>query len=455
MSNQSNEITVGQFFGVVRRSLKRGLIYILATAVVLLAVLLPVKSFTDKKVYSTTISFTDITESMLSKMDAQKAFVVNEALKDKNDSSLNSSVLENLSVSAKNTTTGTETDANYIPTTYEITLKASKKINFSSGEYKNVLDSIANAYIRNFSTTTVTSLTFNYTQTEMNATEYLGSVLDFADIIEKYSSIITNDLNNATTFEEYTDSNGYTAKDLLAQFTLTRSTVERLKTTIISNKLERTSNGLESYISLNKNLAESNATSLKVQLDDIADSIEKYSNIIGSVQKDANGNNIYVYDDTNLVALMNKRTAVAAEYSSAIQKRDSFQTYLDYINNTTTTNGVTTELEESKKHTFLDKSSEEYSTLKTTTEGNITTIFNSLNSTVTNYNALVNEYLSSTSAQTNIVQTEFAHSATESSLSNTTLIILLVIAILIAYIVAFTQTYAKLKANGYFVREKE
>ena len=126
--NMENEITLAQLFGVVKKSFKRAIIYVLASAILLGCILLAVRAIVAKDVYTTTISFSQTDENALSKLNSNKANMVNKALAKQftDGSALDyaEEITNNLTITAivpeKN-----EEDEDFIPTKFTISLNKS------------------------------------------------------------------------------------------------------------------------------------------------------------------------------------------------------------------------------------------------------------------------------------------------------------------------------------------
>lgn len=428
MEKQENEITIGQLFGIVKKSLKRGLLYILITAIVLTSVMLTVKAFTETKVYTTTVSFTDADENILSKLNAQKTNVITNALKsaNKNDANLNEKILSNLSIAAK------DTDADnkeYIPNTFVITLKADSDIDFTKDEYKNVLDNIAEEYKKKFTKNDMQTYLLIYSSANLDSDEYLEQTIDLSEIITDFQAKIKDDLNDFDDLESFvSNDNNKRVKDISSVLTTANTSLNTLKNTIVLNKIEKSDGSLSRYITLCKTTYTNEETAKKSYLEELNNSLEKYSNVIKTVtSNDSGGSTMYVYNDENFIKLVNEKNQVAKELSEITKKKNMFENF-----ETTTTTTTTTD------------------EIKSTIVESIKTIFNTIESSITDYNTLAKDYNNMQTGTSQLTRVESAHTTIENAIGTKTILLIVVAACFIAYIVAFSQTFAKQKSNGYF-----
>lgn len=291
MSNQDKDLTVGQLCGIIKKSFRRSLIYILITVVCLSAILFTVKGFTDTKVFSTTLVFSDVKESPLSGLNANKAFVLDRATSDKNNPSLSSLLLPDLSVSAE---VPEGEAASFISNTYVISLKHNKKTGLTSNEYKNIVDNVANEYVRSFSATLQT-LPFNYYESELASSEYIHHILNLSETIEEYIKILETELASFDNLSSFTYENKSGEKkgvtNFLSELTVTKSTLSRLTQTVITNKIEKTEGGLVSYLTYARDTANAKVARLSESLKESELVLEKYKNVSQIVQPYQFGDN--------------------------------------------------------------------------------------------------------------------------------------------------------------------
>lgn len=429
MENQSKEITIGQLFGIFKKSLKRGLLYVLITAIILATVMITVKSFTETKVFTTTVSFSNTSENTLSKLNSNKASAINNALKNANkyDVDTSETVLSNFSIAVKDTNAENK---EYVPDTFVISLKADKDLSFSNTEYKNVLDNIAEEYKKAFINKDVQALSFNYSTQMLDSYEYLQQVMDLSKIISSFISQIKNEIKYFGDFGAFATAESKNVNDILSSLNATNTSIESLKNIVVMNKIERSDGSLLNYITLNKTLYGNKEASLKSLLVELNKSLDAYGTVIKTVtNKDVNGTNTIVYNDENFIKLVNEKNEAAQELSNVTEKLGTFTSYETKIGSTTN---------ESIKNTVVGNG------------GLIKTNFDAIQSAVNDYNVLAKAYNETQSNASTLTRLDGAHTSIENSISTKMVILVIVAACFVAYIVAFSQTFAIQKANGYF-----
>ena len=430
MGNSSNEITIGQLFGVFKKSLKRGLIYILVTAIVATAVLLSVKAFTDTKVYSTSITFSEVSENMLPRLNANKSVIVNKAL-EKTGKPIGDSldVTNNLSVSAvevNSESAGTD----YIPTSFNLTLKPTGELGYTSSEYKELLDNIANEYAVYFSQRELQTVALNVSTSLLSSIEYIDRVFTLSAVTEDYIELLEEYLADFDELGDFTsDTSRKTVKEVIASLYLCNTQLGIIKDVIVANKIEKSTNGLLTGLNSEKQKRDMSVAALTSQKDVVDTAIVNYKEILTNVKKDDNGNNQYFYDDSGYLALVQQSVALAGKLENANKA-------VAIITNDISNIG-----------SFTDTPDNE---LVKKAETDIKAAYEQINSSVNDYNVLAKEYNASQQKSSVARQINPAHSALEGVIGVKLIVVVLVAALLIAYIVAYSQTYAKMKANGYF-----
>lgn len=430
MSNQNKDITFGQLFGVFKKSLKRGLIYILVTAIVATAVLLSVKAFTDTKVYSTSITFSEVSENMLPRLNANKSVIVNKAL-EKTGKPIGDSldVTNNLSVSAvevNSESAGTD----YIPTSFNLTLKPTGELGYTSSEYKELLDNIANEYAVYFSQRELQTVALNVSTSLLSSIEYIDRVFTLSAVTEDYIELLEEYLADFDELGDFTsDTSRKTVKDVIASLYLCNTQLELIKDVIVANKIEKSTNGLLTGLNSEKQKRDMSVAALTSQKDVVDTAIVNYKEILTNVKKDDNGNNQYFYDDSGYLALVQQSVALAGKLENANKA-------VAIITNDISNIGSITDTPDNE---IVEKA-----------KIDINAVYEQINSSVNDYNVLAKEYNASQQKSSVARQINPAHSELEGVIGVKLIVVVLVAALLIAYIVAYSQTYAKMKANGYF-----
>lgn len=426
MENQEKEITLGQLFGVFKKSLKRGLIYVLASVLIASLVLLAVKMFTNKTVYSTTIAFTEVEENMLPSLNSNKSNVINKALKE-NEKEIEKSnvILKDLSVSALEVAK-IEDDEDFIPTSYVITLKKDKDLGFTSTEYKELLDSIATTYVNLYSQKSLQNIAFNFSENGIDTVEYIQSVDNLIEICDTTITTLKTNLQNFDELNDFfSDTTKKTINDTITELTVSNTVLKNLNTTIITNNIEKTEGGLKNYLEITKADFEKTYSSLDAQKTALLEAITNYTNMITAIEQNENGNNQYIFNDEGYMILANQYTAISGQSANAQAK---ITLYDNYITNLPASSSA--------------MSTENLTQLKNT--------YSSIKKSMEDYNTLAKEYNVNQTKTSIAKQINATHSTSDGLISMKILILVDVAIALIAYVVAFSQTFTKMKENGYF-----
>ena len=238
MDNQENEMSLSQLFAVFKKSLIRSLIYVLVSVIFFTAVLVLVKTFTSTNVYNSTVD-----DTLLTSMNSYKANAVNKALKaDSKSLDISDEVVKNLTVSAV-IPSANEDDSSFIPTSFNVSLKSSSELKLSSGEYKSIVDNVANEFVNQFATSGMPELSKNIINVNSqleNQTEYLQIAYYFSDIIDDYilnlNSFISSNPAVASAIISHKNENGEVVSKslngIISDFTAIKSTIDLLKQNI-------------------------------------------------------------------------------------------------------------------------------------------------------------------------------------------------------------------------------
>lgn len=425
---EQKELTLGQIFSVIKKSLKLGLIYILITIVLATTVLFTIKSFTDTKVYSSAVSFTESTETTLSTMNYNKSNVVNKALNKANLSlDLSNDVVKNLTVTAI-VPDNLSSEESFLPTSFTITLKYDKKLNLSSSEYTDLLNEITKELLNLFVVSSLPNETYSYDiENELNSVEYLQIADTLSSNIDYYYGLITSVTSSHQTAGDFSNpETGKTINNTISKLKSISNNVNNISQTIINKRVENI-NGLEDYLDWSISKAQSEVTYYTALQTEAKNGLEKYSNLLSSVST-GSGSNVYIYDDTGYLELYNKLMDITSNLASANKSLSVAQEYK---------NGLAT-----AKNT--DES------VNTYVKNKLIEINNSLVSLINEYKVNAKAYNDVQYLSTEVKINKTAHSDTEGIIGMTVIILLNLSLVIIAYIVAYVQTYSKLKKAGYF-----
>lgn len=420
MDNQENGISLGQLFSVVKKSLLRGLIYVLVSVIMLTAILVLVKTFTSTNVYNATVTFSTADANALSSMNSYKANAVNKALKT-DDKSLDVSdeVVKNLSVSAI-IPAANEDDSSFIPTSFTVSLKSSSELNFSSGEYKSLVDNIAKEYVNQFATGSMPELYLSVadvnSQLEHNA-EYLQIAFYLSDIIDDYL-LNLNSFASSNTAAATFANNGTTLNSVISDLNFLKSSVDSLKYTIAINKYGFK---LNEYLATAEALITAEEDKYQQINTDAQAALTAYKATISDITQTEN--NVYVVDTSVFKSLSEKAEIASKQFAEATRKKTEITTLKTLVGSESGTQneGVATSLKA-------------YAT--------------TLSSVLTNYKKLSNEFNDNKILISAATVSKPAYSKAESFIGLKIILIADVAFALIAYVVAFSQTFAIMKKKG-------
>ncbi len=161
MENNTNKFTFSQFFDITKIALKKGLIYILVSVIVVGAILLGIRAFTASTSSISKITIPETTTQTLTILNDGKSSATTTALTSfKEGEYLDSAdkVLENLYINSEIPDENKD-DADFIPTTFEITLYNTNELDLSLNEYNKLLDLITAELLNNSAFSAITEKT--------------------------------------------------------------------------------------------------------------------------------------------------------------------------------------------------------------------------------------------------------------------------------------------------------
>ncbi len=425
MANSENEITFGQLLSIFKKSLKKAVVYMLITVVAVTSVLIFIKGVTDKKVYRTTISFTEVTEQTLDSLNYNKSNAVGKALAETRKSLDNSTELvKNLSIAASTKKKNvTETEA-YLPTTFELSLRTSNKLNFTSNEYKELLDSISRQYVKIFSIAEMSTYAQSY-----DASSDFGNI-EYFQIADKLSSLTRSlnvvlsdylvDFNYSDDFRSSVTNK--TFSDIIISLELLEDDLESIKHYIVYNKAELSKTGIKDYLSVADGLLDSKIANYQAQLTNAKYLLDSYT---ADSSYDKDGNLIVSSKDSEIVL---KIITDVNTYSAALARHQEEKSNIGfysslYDSTTITTTGAAKD--------FAEKKLKEYS--------------QNLTSIVEEYKEMAKEYNHSSYLSSTVVITSSAVAKTDAVFSDGLVIVIVILAAILAYCVAFFKTLNQVK----------
>ena len=445
MDNQDNGISLGQLFSVVKKSFKRGLIYVIVSVIVLSAVLVLIKTFTSKSVYNATISFSTTDETILSSMNSFKANAVNKALStDGKGLDISDEVVKNLSVSAV-IPEEKEKDSAFTPTSFTVSLKNSSELDLSSGEYKSLVDNIAKEYVNQFAAKGMPELsksTINVNSQLENQIEHLQIAYYISDTINDYLVSLESYAKSnpavvdATIFYK-NESNQIVSKSLngiIADFSLIKSSIDSLKETIA---IKNCGFNLKDYIDGAKTSIDAEVEAYKTLNDDAQKALNNYKSTV-SGQQDLNldkiddktyfiDNSVYIIDNSVYETLVRRADDASKKYLNAQIKQAEITKLIEFLNKNTAN---------------IDDN------VKQNIENNLVNSANNLSNTLKTYESIAKEFNDNKTIISDAKVSKPAYATSESFINTKIILIADVAALLIAYMVAFSQTFAIMKRKG-------
>lgn len=430
---EQKELTLGQIFGVIKKSFKLGLIYVLITVVLATTILFTIKSFTDTKLYTSSVTFSNTTETALSTMNYNKSNVINKAL-NKADLSLDMSndVAKNLTVTAI-VPDNLSSDEAFLPTSFTVTLKPDKKLNLTSSEYTDLLNEITKEFLNLFAVSDLSNETYSYDiANELENVEFLQIADTLSTNIDYYYNLITTATSSHQTAGDFCNpETGKTLNDTASKLASLSNSVSNVLQTIINKRVENV-DGLNDYLDWSISKAQSEVTYYTALQTEAKNALDKYNSLLSS-NVSAVGNNVYVYNDSGYLELYNKLMDITSKLASA---NKSYSIATDYKTN-------------------LADSKNTDANVNTYVKNKLTEINNSLANTVNEYKLTAKAYNDVQYLSAEIKINKTAHSDTEGLIGMTIIVLLDLTLGIIAYIVAYIQTYNKLKRIGYFNQTEE
>ncbi|MCQ2386980.1 MAG: hypothetical protein MJ066_00845 [Clostridia bacterium] len=428
--NEEKEISLGQLFKVVKKSLKLGLIYILVSVIVASAILFSIQGFTGVKCYSANISFGVASTELKTNMDNKKSEIVFKALENSNLSSeLATDVIKNLSiVGIIPDKFAEDEDVEFIPSSYTIKLQKDKTLNLTDGQYLTLIDNISNEYVNAFAKTPLPTITINYNvDNELKNIEYIQVAIDLRNIANSAYmslSVMDNDVKNYRDFET-----GKSITDVYAEISSSMYLLGGIQNEIIISKIEKNPNGLKDCIAV----AKADANAKKAQYDSIIKSVsefnKEYSRLPSFAQNTTDSMIVINYTDSlysNMLSTINLYSSLLGEAEGQLEMFDAWESII---------NGIATTATPDEKE-FASSRLKEIA-------GNISSSVNDYSKIAKSYNA--NQNLTS---DAKVIKT--AKTYTENLISTKIIIITLIAVAVIAYVVAFGKTVSIMKKNNEF-----
>lgn len=423
MDTQENELSLSQLFDVFKKSLIRGLIYVLVTIITATAVLVLVKTFSSTNVYSANISFSKTDETTLSTLTSYKANAVNKAIAaDGKSLDISDEIIANLAVSAI-IPEDKEKDSSFTPTSFTVSLKTDSDLKLSSGEYKSLVDNIAKEFVNQFAASSMPELSENVinvgAQLENNV-EYLQIAYYLSDIIDDYLINLESFAASNSAAAVFAASNGKTLNGVISDLKFLKSYIDSLKSTIVIGK--KGLGNLNAYIAVAKIAADAKFSECESVYNAAKASLEAYKSTVEEMTKDNNGNNVYMFDDS-FTTLAETANLAAKQLGAAKYKQAEIDGFVEKIGDAAGT------------------SDENVAAQLTASATTLSTAF-------ATYKSLASEFNDNKTVISSATVSKPAYSVAESFINIKIILIADVAFALIAYLFAFSQTFTIMKKKG-------
>ena len=436
--NEEKEITLGQIFAVFKKSFLRGVIYALVCVILATGVLLAVKGFTGKSVYSSTVSFKEADETTLSSMNAYKSTVVGKALdsvyKDDAEKALEISdkITKALTVSASIPDTLGENEE-FVPTSFVVQLKTDSELDLTNGEYKAILDAVNVEYINVFASKTFPSISYGVNiDNQLTVLDYIQVVDGLLDNVNSYITSINSFVaNNSSALQFKADGQSETLEMVLNELAVIKNQLSALQLSVVSNKIEKSTDSIANYLELSKNTASSEKATYQAMADAAKANLDSYSTTIQNIVSDPNGANVYNFGGDEFYLKLSEEVIT---YTEKAQKAGAKETTFTYL--------------QGKSGTASDSISGD--AVAAALKGAST----ALQTAVNKYTNLSNEYNQNKGLTSLARVVNPAQSTVESFINIKLILVVDVVVILVSLIVAFAQTFSKMKKQGFFNQEE-
>ena len=421
--NDEKEITLGQLFGVVKKSLKRGLIYILVSVIIASAILLSVQGFTGVKCYSANISFATASTELKTNMDSKKSDIVFKALEKSGLSSeIATDVVKNLSIEGI-IPDKLEDETTFIPSSYTVKLKKSKELNLTKGQYITLVDNISTEYVNAFAKKPLPTISVNYNvANELEIVEYMQVAIDLYNIAKSACTSISLIDNQVKNYRE--QETGKTVGDIYAELASDIALINGIEGTIINNKIEKDTNGLKNCIDNAKAEAEAKEAQYQAIIDELKSFNENYSQLPSSVETSTGESMIVInYGGSLYSDILNTITTYSVllgEAKGQVTKLNGYQ-----IPETP----ATTEGE-----TFASNKLKE--------------IASKISASISDYTKIANSYNANQNLTSQAKVIKMSKQYIENFISTKIIAITLLAVAVIAYVVAFSKTFSIMKKEN-------
>ena len=441
MSSTENEMTLIQFFKVIGKSWKKLLVYALSSIIIATAVMSVVNVCTDTRHASAVITSGNAEDNTLNMLAQEKNEVLASAVAElfatdaARQEKIISALTPNLTVTAPAETKDTKTDATSVQ--FLIDIEEDKSLGLSANQYKALADGVTRGFIKKLSSIGELErlIAFDYNiDSNISELEYIQVAYDVTDMLKNLRGIVKASLSTMTYYNsaagDFKGTNGRSLNEIVASLDSYIDAADRVTDTIVSLRLS------------NKNAAVSAKDYLKNAYDIAVIDAKRYSDFAAETDKElqyykdlkitlsvTDKNNVLVQDFAKIYNELTLRNETAQKNAAAAQKIASvlelrYNAYKDLtpdqLKPSTETDGTTTKLKN---------------------------LYEVTSSVIEEYNAVAAEYESSSYAAY-LSRSTNAKIYVSRVLSVKIMLIVDAALLVISLIVAYAQTFDKMKRNG-------
>ena len=423
----NEELNFSQLLKVVKKSLKRALIYVLASAILVVAVLFTVRSFQNYTVSTSIVSVTEESGVTYELINRNKAIAVQKALKSYNpqpdDVNFEKDVLNALAITAE-TPASENSDAEtvFVPLNFTLSLNGDNLSALNDKELNSLLAEITEELLVSLSVSNLPKLEVSTNlENSLLVMEYFQITEDLYNQSQKiYKTINAQLAENQNLFAYANSTTGYTLGNVLSSIETLCLKLNSLKTDIIVNRIENTGK-LEDVLTLKIANCQFNVNAYQTMATAALETLKSFPKGVDSSSSSS----------TTVVINTEAYKALAEEYNSLLRLQadakyelDKYESYLATL--PATANPATVE------------------TYKTHVVTSLTDILADLKGALDDYRDIVNDY-NSNYFSSNVEIIKPAYTTTANAFSISTIIRITVVVALVAYLVAFIQAFASVK----------
>lgn len=448
MGSQTEEgvITFAQIWRVVKKSFARALIYVLVCAILCFAVLFAVKEVTDENTYSARITFNQSDSTIKSTLDSYRATATNNAITEvfgsyEDTTEIYETVLKTLTITAYIPEEYSD-DSTYVASSFVVTFDDLDIKDVSSEQQTSLLENICNEFISYYSeinSTDELSETLVWGYTVVYNVEYLDILSELetrlstlkTSMSANISANVATNSKFATFKSSSTDSNRRTAYEILAQIDNLELIISSLKESVYNNGITNTDATLNGI-----NYCNAKIDSLTYEYNEL--------DAVAQVYETQLANLAAVIENSNSGSLTSSSITIdLSEYTALVEKLVEVKTQMA---------SITTQISEITTFSGTVDPDAATSTVNAAnmaaTESTINTVISGVTTLIEEYNDLVTEFEENVMPSSYAAVSKPAAAYSDGVISWALLVIIVLAVMVVAYVVAFGQTWSKMKKAG-------